>query len=189
MSSLALLDPYGLDFYSNDLTDPSYKSLTKRYDLCASELNILRQFDRSAQTEAQLMSTDILDWYLENTAEGKNFIQNGCPVNQYLGLQKELPKFMCNTHVILNKGDAKDYIARLNGFDKYFNEILNNLKTSEQNGVMPPKFVVEETLTDMESFINLPAMSNSLFKSFKKKVAALKITEGLSGVSEINCLL
>lgn len=176
MTSVGLLDKLGLDYYNKQLSDPSFKALNKTMDMVSHELDVLRSFDRSSQTPRQLLSTDILDWYLVNTLDSRQFMYNGFPVNQFLGAQKALPKFMVNSHIILSEGDAKDYIQRLNQFPSYFDGLIESLKTREANGYLPPLFIVSGVLRDIEGFVEPPAERNSLYTAFETKVTSLKLS-------------
>ncbi len=78
-------------------------------------------------------------------------------------------------------------VARLSKFDIRFGQVLEGLKIREEEGVVPPKFVIQRVLDEMKGFtgqkvsdeINLevdpgPIRSNILYSNFETKVAEIK---------------
>ena len=72
-------------------------------------------------------------------------------------------------------------------FDTKFDQVLEGLKIREQNGIVPPKFVIQRVLDEMKGFtgqkvsdeINLevdpgPVRSNILYTNFATKVAEIE---------------
>ncbi|MCX8130487.1 MAG: DUF885 domain-containing protein [Clostridia bacterium] len=177
MSKLGVLNSFGIKFFDDKLTDRSLEHELDLFRYSERELNILRSYDRSKQTKEQLISTDILDWFMENYGKGKEFMHYGFPVNNYLGVQKQLPEFMVNSHTIHGKKDAKNYIKRLSVFDTYFTQTIDSLKAQEQKGIIPPSYVISNTLTAMNNFISQSAEDNSLYTVFVDKLKGLKLDD------------
>jgi uncharacterized protein (DUF885 family) len=97
------------------------------------------------------------------------------PVNQLFGVQNEFPSFMANTHRLLAARDCEYYRQRLIAVGLKFDQLLDSLKVREQKGILPPRFVVEKVLAEMNNFVTQPAAENILATSFKARAA--KITE------------
>ena len=68
LSYARILDPYGLDFYSDDLEDFSPAATRRMADQVDEFLAGLREYDREEQTPEQLLSTDVLGWSISSTA-------------------------------------------------------------------------------------------------------------------------
>ena len=64
LSRLRILEPWGLDWFTDDLDDQSIEFTDKTARQVASQLALLRSYDRSAQSESQRLSTDVLDAFL-----------------------------------------------------------------------------------------------------------------------------
>ena len=62
LSRLRILEPYGLDFHSDDLDDFSTQFRREELRRLRGELATLRGYDREDQDESQLLSTDVLDF-------------------------------------------------------------------------------------------------------------------------------
>jgi uncharacterized protein (DUF885 family) len=121
-------------------------------------------------TESQRLSTDILDWFLQNTVDGEPFMYHNYPVNQMFGVQSGLPTFMATMHQINNKRDAKNYIERLEKFPVKFGQVLGNLKTREEMGITPPRFVIERVLDEMRGFVEDGVNANILYTTMEERL-------------------
>lgn len=170
ISSLGLPIPKWLYHYGDKLDDISDKATKEGQERVRGYLTTLRSYSRSGQSESQLLSTDILDWFLDNTVKGQKYDYYGYPVNQMGGIQSGLPSFMESSHRIANKGDAEDYNTRLSKFPAKFNQLLEGLKIRESKKIIPPRFVIDRVLTEMKGFKNKPARENMLYINMDKKL-------------------
>ncbi|MEO7432529.1 MAG: DUF885 domain-containing protein, partial [Dokdonella sp.] len=116
------------------------------------------------------LSYDVLDYFLTIQVEGDRFRDLDFPVNQMFGIQSSLPNFMAQTHQVNSTHDADTYIERLGRFPAKFDQVIEGLKLRESKGAIPPKFTVDEVLTQMTGFIAKPARDNLLYVSFKEKL-------------------
>lgn len=170
LSQLGVLDNTLLDFHSDDLTDASPEHDRKMLRKIKRNLEILNRYDRERQTEDQLLSTDILAWFLNDIAEQERFLYYDYPLNQMFGVQSQLPSFMDNAHQIKNRKSARNYISRLSKFDTKFDQVLEGLRLREEMGIIPPRFVIEKVLAEMRAFVDQPPRENILYTSFVEKM-------------------
>lgn len=177
LSQLGFLEQFGLQFHNAKLADESDEHEKKLYRQARRALKILRSYSRSRQTPSQLLSTDIMAWYIENAIAEEEFMHHDYPLNQLFGVQSELPAFMATIHRLETLRDARNYIKRLNAFDKKFKQILQGLRTREEKGITPPTFVVERVIQEMTAFIACPPRDNLLFTNFMERLSAVNITE------------
>jgi hypothetical protein len=103
LSRLRILEPWGLRWFSDDLDDYSVAFAQRTAREVAENLALLRRYDRTAQSESQRLSTDVLDGFLALQAEGERFLLHDYPVNQLDGVQIELPDFMLNVHRVASE--------------------------------------------------------------------------------------
>ena len=174
LSQLGFIDNSLLDFHSDDLTDSSPARAQKLADKTRSDLELLRSYDREDQSKSQQLSTDILEWFIDDAVRGEQFMYHNYPVNQLFGVQSNLPSFMDATHQVKNKKSAENYIARLSKFGIKFDQVIEGLKLREEKGIIPPKFVIEKVLIEMRNFVIQPVDENILFVSFQMKVEKVK---------------
>jgi uncharacterized protein (DUF885 family) len=170
LSSLRMIPP-NIEWYEDDLADESVAEQQRAAADLRETLATLRAYDRADQTPAQLLSSDILDWFLDQQVRGEAYMWHAYPVTQLFGIQNQLPEFMVETHQINSKDDAEDYVARLSKFGVKFDQVLEGMELRESKGIRPPDFVVEKVLIGMRKFIATPAKENVLYTSFVERTA------------------
>lgn len=162
------------DLKKDKLTDISDKQERENLDLLKKDYELLLSYNYRKQTKENQLNTDMLKWYLKSIIDGEPFSYHSYPVNQLSGVQNDLPVFMANSHKIFSKSDAKAYISRLSKFGTKFDQLQASLKTREEKGIVPPRFVIDRVLDGTKAFIGRPANHNILYTSFTTKIAELK---------------
>jgi uncharacterized protein (DUF885 family) len=169
LSNMRIL-PSWADFYSSKLDDASPAHEAEMAEMVRADVETLHRYDRNALDRDGQLSYDVLDYFLTTQVEGDAYRDHDFPVNQLFGVQSALPNFMAQTHQVNNKHDANAYIARLDKFPEKFAQVLEGLTLRESNGVVPPKFTVDEVVTQMNGFIAPKPKENMLYVSFKEKL-------------------
>ena len=173
LSSLGLVEQFGITSHNGKLNDVSPRHQQEVFDRFKKDLQQLREYPLDRQTSSQRLSTHVLDWFLERQMEGEKFEWHNYPVNQLFGVQNEFPSFMANTHRLLTRRDCDYYLMRLGALPQKFDQLLESLKVREQKGILPPRFVVEKVLKEMSDFVAQPAAENILAKSFKERAGRI----------------
>jgi len=181
LTHLGILEKMGFHRHNAKLADASVARETKQYRQIAKELRILRSYDRRRQSKTQLLSTDIMDWFVDNQLRSEPFRFHDYPLNQMFGTQSELPNFMLTIHPLVSRTEARNYIRRLSRFGVKFDQVLEGLHIREQKGVLPPRFVIRRVLDEMTAFAGQPAKQNPLYTVFKEKIVALKLDQSEQG--------
>ncbi|MBN2148781.1 MAG: DUF885 domain-containing protein [Anaerolineales bacterium] len=177
LTMLGMLEKLGLHGHNAKLADASIAHETKQFQRLKLDLKILRSYDRRRQSKAQLLSTDILDWFLDDQSRTERFRFHDYPLNQMFGIQSELPSFMMTMHPLINKVEAHNYVRRLSKFRIKFDQVMEGLLAREQKGVIPPRFVIRRVLDEITAFVNQPARQNPLWTVYQEKLGKLKISE------------
>ena len=175
LTHLGILEKLGWHFHNAKLADASVAHETKQFRQLAKDLRILRSYDRRRQSPAQLLSTDVMDWFLDDQLRGEPYRFHNYPLNQMFGIQSELPNFMLTLHPLVSRTEARNYIRRLSKFGVKFDQVLEGLQMREQRGVIPPRFVIRRVLDEMTAFVGQPATDNPLYTVFKEKTSKLKL--------------
>ena len=173
LSSLGLVEQFGITGHNGRLSDASPAHQQKIFDRWKRNLAQLREYPLERQSPSQKLSTHVLEWFLAQEAEGEKWQWHNYPVNQLSGIQNELPSFMANTHRLLSHKDCDYYVMRLNAMPKKFDQLLESLRVREQKQILPPRFVVEEVLKEMSDFVAKPPAENGLATSFKERAAKI----------------
>jgi len=172
LSSLRIL-PSWLDFHSDKLTDRSIARTRESQQQIRDALEMLRRYDRERLDEAGRESYDILDYFLAIQVEGEPFAFHTHPLNQLFGIQNGLPTFLATQHPVERRRDAENYIERLRQVPVVFAQVLQGLRYREQQGIVPPRFVIEKVLEEMRGFVGAGVEANILYTSLAEKLAAL----------------
>jgi uncharacterized protein (DUF885 family) len=173
LSTLGLVEQFGITSHNGKLDDESPAHQQHEFDRWKRDLTQLRQYPLDRQSPSQKFSTRVLEWFLQLQVEGQKWQWHNYPVNQLFGVQNEFPSFMANTHRLLNRKDCDYYLKRLDALPKKFDQLLDGLRVREEKQILPPRFVVEEVLKEMADFVGKPASENILATSFKTRAAKI----------------
>ena len=177
LSYARILEPYGLDFHADDVEDLSIEATREQAAQVDRFLAGLRAYDREDQSEAQLLSTDVLDWFLSTRQAGAPYLFHGYLVNQFQGVQSSMPDFMINIHAIHDADDARNHTVRLSKFGVLFDQVIEQIAYRESLGVLPPRFVFDAVLSEIEGFSSGPVEENPIHADFAKDLDALDLDE------------
>ncbi|MFN2225144.1 MAG: DUF885 domain-containing protein, partial [Anaerolineae bacterium] len=100
------------------------------------------------------------------------------PVNSLTiwGKQNWLIDFMANHQPITGRQEATDYLARLSQLDTWVEQLLAGLKRREGAGLVPPRYVVEESIGQVEGHLHMLGPDSfdveaiELYASFRQKL-------------------
>ena len=151
----------------------------------------MQSYDFESQSEENKLNTKILSSFLGKQIEGERFFYHDYPVNQMFGVQSNLPSLMESSYKLRDESDIEAYITRLSKFGVKFDQSLEGLKIREEKGIIPPKFIIDQVISEMSGFlgnkekdsINIktvdqgPVKSNILYANFNFKLSKI---EGLT---------
>ena len=173
LTMLGILEKFGLHGHNARLSDASEAFQDKMFRFVRRDLGVLRSYPRRRQNAATLLSTDVMDWFLDDIARGERFRHHDYPLNQMFGIQSEMPNFMLTLHPVVSKLEGRNYVKRLGKFGIKFDQVMEGLVLREQKGCIPPKFVIHRVLDEMTAFIGKPAKENPLYTVFREKLEKL----------------
>ncbi len=173
LTMLGILEKFGLHGHNAKLSDASEAFQDKMFAFIRRDLRLLRSYPRKRQDKATLLSTDIMDWFLDDILRGERFRHHDYPLNQMFGIQSEMPNFMMTLHPVVSRLEGRNYVKRLSRFGVKFDQVMEGLLIREKKGVIPPKFVIRRVLDEMTAFIAAPARENPLYTVFKDKLEKL----------------
>ncbi|MFO7585261.1 MAG: DUF885 family protein, partial [Anaerolineales bacterium] len=124
LTMLGLLEKFGIRWHNAKLSDASLKKETEMFAWVKRDLDILRSYPRQRQTRDTLLSTDVMDWFLDDIVRGEKFRFHDYPLNQMFGIQSQLPSFMMSMHPLVNKTEARNYVKRLGRFGVKFEQVM-----------------------------------------------------------------
>lgn len=175
LTMIGMLERLGIYRHNAKLNDVSDAHELKQISKMKRVLKILRSYNRARMSKSQQLSTDILDWYIDDQLKMEPVRHNTYPVNQMFGIQSELPNLMMTLHPLNHIRGARTYIKRLSKFGIKIDQVLIGLKIREGKDAFPPSFTVRHVLDEMNSFISQPVKENPLYTVFEEKIGELNI--------------
>ncbi|WP_438480996.1 DUF885 domain-containing protein [Oleiharenicola lentus] len=137
-------------------------------------ITALAKFDRATLSSTQRISAAMLEWHLKDIAEDVTYDRYRYPLNQFRGKQTNVLTFLNNSHPIRNERDAENYLARLAEVAPQIDDLILQAKQLAADGVLPPRFIIDSTIGQMERYIAPELSQNLLVNSLTSRVAALK---------------
>jgi uncharacterized protein (DUF885 family) len=176
LSQLGFIDNTPFDFHSGKLN-----SYTKEYeDATLARLRKARAgLDRHgpAGLEGQeLISWRTTAWFLDDQIRSAEFEHGRYRVNQISGPLVSTPQFLTDTHVIKDERSVERYLLRLKEFGRVLREVKERVEADRDAGVVPPDFVIDQSLVGMRAFVAGGAAGNPLVTTLPAK---LEKVEGL----------
>jgi uncharacterized protein (DUF885 family) len=174
LTQLGMLDGTPLDFHSGKLDDYSVASQREDARFGQRQLEILRRYDRSRMSAGQRLSSQVMEWFLVDQAEGNRFMFHDYPVNQLFGVQSSLPNFMITLHPMKRPQDAENYVRRVHGFGVAIDQVIDGMRLRERMKIIPPRFVLAKVLVEMRGFAGRSAVENPLHTNFVAKADSIR---------------
>lgn len=149
------------------LDNASIQSLDESKDRTVKQLAELKAIDRSKLSAFDQANYDAVHFTLEgNAAAGKRYAYGmegaGQPyvLSQLTGAYQDIPDFLGSQHGIEVKADADAYLERLVAFGVVMDEEIGRVRRDVQLGVVPPAFILERTIGQMQGLrASAPAAS------------------------------
>lgn len=113
----------------------------------AADLKRLHEeFDYAALNETSKISYRIFEYNQQRSLSNFKWRHHGYAISQMNDISSDIPTFLQNIHKIDSQKDAEDYISRLAGVETVMQQLVEQLRQGEANGVIPPMMVYPKVL-------------------------------------------
>ena len=160
------LDKGGRAAAKSQLSPASIEEMARDRAQTADQLARLKTVPRAQLTGIAAVNYDSVAFDLEtrdaaNRAFAYGWDGPGFPyaLSQLSGAYQQIPDFLGSQHVIETKADADAYLARLEAFATVMDQEVALARRDAALGVIPPDFVIERALTQMNGLKTAPAAS------------------------------
>ncbi len=150
-------------------------------DTLKSDLARLRAFDRTGLDSTNLTNIEVVEAAYELALDGFALPYGDTPVGnwrtapyvviQNVGEYIGLPRFMQSTHMVKTAADADAYIERLQQAPATFDGELTRIQTARSMGVVPPDFLLDKTIRQMEQTIESAGKGELFAADLRAKLA------------------
>ena len=134
----------------------------------------LRKFDRVRMTETQRVSAELLDWQLDMIVREEPYLDCTYPLEQMNGANVNLVETLTVSYPVLNERDAENYLVVLALAAARLDELTADAKRLAAKNVVPPRFILQATVKQMQGFIDSSPDQNPFVTAFAEKLAAVK---------------
>lgn len=139
--------------------------------LARAGLARLKTFEAGALTAAQRADAATMRWSLERNIAAEPYDDHNFVFNQLSGPQVSLVSFMSQAHPMRSATDTEAYVARLSQIDARIDEAIARARSAADQGLLPPRFILERARTQVQSFL-APAPEQNLFVSALERRSA-----------------
>lgn len=161
------------DRLERQLTPQTQRHSEDRIRLARKGLSELRKFDRSRLTETQRVSAELMEWQLEAISRAAPYLDYSFPLEQFGGANVQLVETLTLRHPLTTRKDADNYLARLALVDDRMSEVIAEAKRLSRKHMVPPRFIVQATLSQMRTFGESAPEQNPLVTVLAQKIAAV----------------
>lgn len=123
-----------------------------RIQLARKGVSELSKFDSASLTETQRVSADLLRWDLETVIGEEPYLDYSFPLQPMNGVNINLVEALTVRHPLANEHDAVHYIAALGQVSVRMDEAIVESRRLAAKKVLPPKFILEATIKQMQTF-------------------------------------
>lgn len=177
LTQLRVLEGFGFDGHNAELDNLSPAVRADRMAKLRENYEMFQSYGRESRTGQDLISYDIFDHFMSTMIEGERWQWHSYPITQLSGVHTNLPSFLSDMHQVSDATDAEHYISRLNGVDLQFSQLLEDLAIRTEKGIIPPRFVVDAAIAQMETIMAPAPADNMMVTSFATKLAKTELSE------------
>jgi uncharacterized protein (DUF885 family) len=171
------LDKGELAWTKFELADLSLSTLAAEQTVAATQLNALHAIRRNQLTGMDAVNYDTIDFQLALAVDADRKFKYGAPgggfpyvLSQLGGAYHDVPDFLDTQHTIESKSDADAYLARMNSFARQLDQENELVRRDASLGVVPPDFVIDKTLLQLQGFLSGPDQATPLVQSLARRV-------------------
>jgi uncharacterized protein (DUF885 family) len=167
------------------LTDRSPAARARRQEERRQRLTSLKAFNTAALTPAGKLDMAVAVYQLERAVDGAARFPYGSNENNYTpyavsqqgGSYQQVPDFLDGQHRVADASDAEAWLSRLSAFATALDQDTDRLAHDASIGVVPPGFIIDTTLAQLDALSAAGAEKSVLVTSLVRKAAAAKLTK------------
>ncbi len=147
--------------YNDHWSDASLEHVSQQKQDAQNWIGRFEAFDDTGFPEQEKLNRALMLRILKQRVEGIDLKTYEMPIDQFNGVHLELAQFVAAIPFDSTK-HYEDYLNRLHLVPQVLDQIIGVLKQGEKDGLLPPRFLLEKTVTQCTS-IAQPAGEASAF--------------------------
>jgi uncharacterized protein (DUF885 family) len=182
-TTLAVSEEIAGGKYADRLSDNSPEGLARQTRVAQDARAALDRIDREKLRAADQVTYDVVGTSVDDMIAGAKFgygtygftAPRPYVVTQIDGAYVEIPDFLDSQHRVQTEQDAQDYLARVKAFATVLDQETARIKADAEKGIVPPDFVIDGAVKQLEAFATLAPADTVLVQSLQRKVADAKV--------------
>ena len=170
LTQLGFIDNTPFDFHSGKLDDQTKAHEDEVLARLRKTRAGLDKYGPDGLAGQELITWKTTAWFLDDLIRQGEFEHGGYRVNQISGVTVDTPRFLTDAHVIKNERSVERYLSRLAEFGRVLRETKVRVEDDRAAGVIPPDFVIDQSLVGMRAFIADGAAKNPLVTTLPAKL-------------------
>jgi uncharacterized protein (DUF885 family) len=162
------------DRLERQLTPETLAHRKSRIQLARRGLAGLAKFDRSPMSESQRLSAELMQWQLQIVVDEEPYLDFTFPIEQMGGANINLVETMTVRRPVASEKDAVNYIAALGQVGTRMDEAMAESRRLAAKRIVPPRFILQATVKQMQSFTDPSPAQNPFVTVFADKLDAVK---------------
>lgn len=144
---------------------------TSLASLARDGIDELRRLPANGLAPMQRASSAALQWYLQDTISNARFGAHRFVFSQIFGFHVMVVSFLAGTHPIRDAGDVETYLTRLARLPAVLDEGIAEAQSAAAAGIVPPRFVLERTIDQLDALAGGDAENHLLVTSLERRMA------------------
>ena len=153
--------------YNDQLDDFSQKAIDDNLEQSRRFLARFEAIDTTGFPDQEVLNKELMVRDLRMTVEGARFKPWEMPVNQFSGIHIDAPQLVSILSFDSVK-DYEDYITRLKLLPRLFDQTMVQMRKGMADGLMPPKILLEQVVTQSNGIAVTAAEKNPLAQPFDR---------------------
>lgn len=145
-----------------------------RIRLAKKGLVELRRFDRTHMSDIQRVSAGLMESQLDIFVREEPFLDYRFPIQQMNGANVNLVESLTVGHPLATERDAENYNAVLGQMNVRMDQAIALSARQAAKNIIPPKFILEATIRQMQSFADSSPAQNPLVTTLAQKLTLIK---------------
>ncbi|MCU1339765.1 MAG: hypothetical protein JWO19_5346 [Bryobacterales bacterium] len=162
------------DRLERQLTSLTPAAARARIQLARKGLAELRTFDRTAMKEIQKVSADVMKWQLEIAVAEEPYFDYTFPLEQMNGWNVAAVERFTVSRPVAKLRDAENYVGALGQVSARMDEAIAESRRLAAKNVIPPRFILEATVKQMQGFVDPSPGQNPFVTAFADKLGAVE---------------
>ncbi len=154
--------------YDDMLSDNSEEAVEAGYDSSRAFLNRLLTIDYLSLSADNKLNYDLFKNSIEEGLDYEKFHWEYMPLGQQWGIHINFPQLVF-VQPTTTFEEYQKYFKRLRGFDKKIDNTIDLMKKGISSGIVPPVFIMEQTLPQMENIMNSSAEESAFYEPIGKE--------------------